>query len=99
MIHSLKSLAPYACAVNPLFPMRINTQFQYIKLKIVVPTANAPMVVSPLGSRPAIAISTMPKRGIVTLEIALGIAKLSIFLCTKIKFKRAKIVRICLNYA
>ena len=40
---SARSLRPRACAVMPLVPIRRNPNTQYTRLKIMEPTATAPI--------------------------------------------------------
>ena len=73
--HSSKWRAPKAWAVSPLVPMRRNEQFQYMKLKMVVPMARAPIMAAELPRRPAMAMSAMPSSGTVMLETMFGIVR------------------------
>ena len=79
---SWKSPAPYACAVSPLVPIRIKEQFQYIKLNIDTPRANAPITAASPLHRPTMAVETKPINGTVIFEMIFGIAmrKISLFI-------------------
>lgn len=56
----------------------MNEQFQYIKLNIDTPMANAPIVVTESPKWPAIIVLTMPMMGTVMLDMMLGSAKRNI---------------------
>ena len=75
------SPAPYACAVSPLVPMRMNEQFQYMTLNLVTPLCNAPIVsAESLPTRPATDVDTSPINGTVMLDTMFGRAMRSICL-------------------
>jgi hypothetical protein len=56
----------------PLVPIRINEQFQYMKLKIETPIASEPIVVTESPRCPAIIVPAIPIIGTVILEMILG---------------------------
>jgi hypothetical protein len=62
--------------------MRMNEQFQYMKLKMATPMDSAPIVVAPSlpATRPAMKVDAMPIRGTVMFETMLGIAMRNISL-------------------
>lgn len=62
--------------------MRMNEQFQYMKLKMATPIDRAPIVVVPSlpATRPAMNVEAMPMSGTVMFETMLGIAIRSISL-------------------
>lgn len=62
--------------------MRMNEQFQYMKLKMATPIDRAPIVVvaSLPATRPAMNVEAMPMSGTVMFEMMLGIAIRSISL-------------------
>ena len=72
------SSAPKACAVRPLVPMRMNPQFQYMKLNIETPTARAPMVAADPPHCPAMTVPAIPMMGTVMFETTLGSANRNI---------------------
>lgn len=81
----------------PLVPMRMNEQFQYMKLKMATPIESAPMAVaSPaLPIRPAMAVEAIPISGTVMFDMMLGTAKrmMSLFILRKIMLQRYIIIR------
>ena len=67
------SPAPYACAANPVVPMRTNANVQKRNENTVAPTATAPM--SAILMRPTIAVSTIPTSGTVKFDSVIGSAR------------------------
>ena len=76
---ALLSLAPYACAVIPLEPMRKKANNQYNILNIALPNAIAAKYTAP-PMCPTIATSTNPRSGVVMLVIMQGMDSASIAL-------------------
>jgi hypothetical protein len=66
----------------------MNEQFQYMKLNIVTPIDNAPMVVAPSAPsmRPAIKVEAIPINGTVMFDMMLGMAMRSISRFIKLLF-------------